>query len=499
MPVKGSIFRQKRYYGGYSDDEFLGITNSFYRATGLEIRKNPSYLTLQKALSEQSSGTITQKIQSSVVLSTGGRVLGGIDGSDGKIWYQASGGVTWSLVYTHTGAGSITGMGEYNGYFYWVNDNKLNRTALSDIAAFSSPTLNYKTLSANTQSFKPMIEVFNVLYIGQDNVLDSLDSAGTLTNADLTLPSDEVIRNITFTGSLMNIYTRKDSESVDFGACYFWDTIGTYNKSVPLDGKFQCATTMNNVDYFICGLEPALYKMEGLTPVRIKKIPLRDSSFSDTEPVYIEMSHNAMTNNKGIVYFGTGAKVTINGEGEHYVEKGIWSYGKLQEGYPEVLTLEWASADYSNKMFEVNALMAAEGKVIVVSRTSSPTYHVFGVDFGTYNSTGEMETRIFDANSGSDEKNILRIAAVFYPLASGEKIEIYARENLTSAYGNAILTIDYSDTSDRNITYKKLTDVFDEQINTHIQFKVKLTSGTSGLTTPKLLDLSMNFEQVNDV
>lgn len=477
---------------------FLGIQGSFWRAKGLEIRKNPRLLSLQKGLVELSGGTIVQEIVSYVVLSTGEKLIGGIDGSDGKIWYQASGASTWSLVYTHTGAGSILGMGEFNDYFYWTTGNSLHRTALSDVATFSAPTTGYKTLSATNTDHKPMIEAYNNLYIGVGNVLDELDSAGTLTQGKLTLAGDDVVRNINFSGTTIRIYTRKDSNDVDEGAIYFWDGIESWKQRTKLDGIFHCSTTMENVDYFLAGLEPWLYRLDGLTATKVKKIPQRDSTFTNTVPVLTEINPIAMTNLAGIIYFGTGDNLTIGGIGANYIEKGIWSYGRLQEGYPYSLTLEWAASDYDDDFDEVSALFASQGQLNIIGKSTTPSYHAYQIDFDAYQTDGEIELRVFDANVAWRVKEALRLIIAMYPLAAGEKIEVFVKRNLESSYSSALLTAQYSDSADQDVCYKLLTDAFADQDFNYMQFKIKLTAGTSQLTTPTLTDFAMVFDEVPD-
>ena len=492
MAEQASIFRQNTFYGGYSDDEFLGAAGSFYRAKGIEIRKNPRTINLQKDLVELSAGNITGEIISSIVLSTGEKLIGD---SAGKIYYQASGSSTWTTVYTHTDA--IWGMGEYNDYFYWADDGDLNRTALSDVSSFAAPTIAYKALSGVNTYYKPMVEAYNKLFIGTANVVDSLDSVGTLTTADLTVAGEDVVRNINFSGTTMRIYCRKSANTVDGGAVYFWTGIGAYQEKTRLDGMFQCSTTMENVDYFIAGLEPWLYRLDGLTATKVKRIPQRDSSFTDTVPVHIEINPMSMTNLNGIIYFGTGTSVAIAGIGAHYVEKGVWSYGRLQEGYPYSMTLEWASSDYGDKMTDVSALFAAQGQLNVIGKLTS-TYHAFVLDFDAYQADGEIEFRVFDANKAWQIKQALRLHLAFYTLAAGEKIEVFIKQNLESSYGSAVLTADYTDTEDQNVNYKDLVDPFTEQEFNYIQFKIKLTAGTTQLTTPKLTDFAMIFEQIKE-
>ena len=43
-------WKQNMNYGGFSDDRFLGIKNSFASAKGIEVRRNPHSLKLARQL-----------------------------------------------------------------------------------------------------------------------------------------------------------------------------------------------------------------------------------------------------------------------------------------------------------------------------------------------------------------------------------------------------------------------------------------------------------------
>lgn len=500
MPEANAIFRQNRWEGGYADSLFLGMANSGWRVAGCEGRRFPRILQLQKRLLNQASTIITTQINDAIVASNGDSIaVGAAVAGDGKIYRRAAGANTWAVVYTHTGSGDLYSVYEFNGYIVWSSADKIHRVAIANIATWATPDLNYKTLSTNNTHPKPMIEAFNKLYIGNGRYVDELDSnVLTWTTGKLTFASDDAMRRITFSGSVMKFYCRKTSDARNEGWVFFWDGLSaSWNERTKIDGIFHCVTTMDNVDYFLAGHVPFLYRLDGLTPAKLRAIPQNTASgVTDASTIVANFYANAMANLNGIIYFGSG--LAVSGiTGVDNTEVGVWSFGRLNINFQESLSFDFpsATAPTADSVIESTCLFVAEGMINIASRSASAKF-LYVTNPSAYQSTGEYECRVFDGNNGWQRKDSAKLAIAFFPLATGEKIEIFLRKNLVASYGSAILTVDYSNTADRDVTFKELILPWVGKEFNHTQFKIKLTAGTSNATTPKFLDIALFYHDI---
>ena len=98
MPDPRKNFRNNRWFGGFSDDEFVGIDGSFWRSSGLEIRRFPRRIQIQKKLTDQAGAVIGTEVKAAIVTSQFGDTIA--IGTGGKVYRRAAGGTTWALVYT---------------------------------------------------------------------------------------------------------------------------------------------------------------------------------------------------------------------------------------------------------------------------------------------------------------------------------------------------------------------------------------------------------------
>lgn len=87
------------------------------------------------------------------------------------------------------------------------------------------------------------------------------------------------------------------------------------------------------------------------------------------------------------------------------------------------------------------------------------------------------------------------IKAAYDILKAGEKIEIFAKKDLTPDFPvTPEITIAYSDEADRIAVEKRADTPMIAGDYNFLETKVILTSGTSGATTPELIELSILFD-----
>ena len=97
---------------------------------------------------------------------------------------------------------------EMDGYIYWATADKLHRTLLATITTVLVPTaLNRQTFTAANSVAHPMLAANKYLYIGDGKYVAVYDSV-TRDPIKLTLPSEEIVYQITLNGSIIRLYTR---------------------------------------------------------------------------------------------------------------------------------------------------------------------------------------------------------------------------------------------------------------------------------------------------
>lgn len=476
---------QSFFYGGYSDDRFLGIKNSFQSAKAIEIRKKPGSITLAKLVEKQSGSVVTDLINAFVTIRSSGDVIA--FGSSGNIYRNATGSGTWVLVYTDT-HGTILNAYEYNDYLYWATTSYLARIQITNIDASWTGDVNetYKTFANGNANCHPMIEKFNNLYVGDGKALAELDSVGVWTATKIPIFSDEEIVALKFVSGSMRIYSRKTTK-IDDGQLYFWNGISTtYNENVAITGTYIHAVATNgNQDFVIAGRKPVIMICSGLQKIIAKAIP----GLTDSNECFI--APNA------IVPTASGCLFGVCKSGTNSLYRGIWSYDALSKDYPLSLNFEYPTSQ-AGETDLVGAVHTANNQ-IYMGWKSGANYGIDAVNQTKYAAQGELVSRVFDGNLGYQPKNALFLQLAFAPLNAGEKIEIYLRANLDSAWGTAVLTLDYNNTADRNITFAKLTKPGFIKEATHLESKIVLYCGTSNATSPEVFDLSIAYEPVKSV
>lgn len=462
------------WYGGNATDQFVGTANSFQSSKNVEIRQESKALKLQKRPVRNASAVILDWVNKFVTIQSTGDVIA--FGNAGKIYRQAAGTGSFVLAYTDTSARNISDAYQYNDYLYWATPTHLHRIAVANIdAAWAGDvTENYKTFSQGTSSHHPMIEVYNDLYIGDGKYVAKLDSFLVFTGTTLSIFADEQIVGLTFNGTSISIYSQRTS-SVAYSRKYLWNGLSdSYNEFVHFDGKtIHAVLNVGTVDYVLAGRLPSLYAVQGYSLQQIKQLP----DFVDGDSA--TFNHNAMCAMEDTVLFCTVASGTTN------INRGVWSFGSRDKDYPASLNNDYTTTNASASDL-VSTVHYSNGKVYFAWKYGS-TYGIDVTDNSLYAASGEVVSRAWDGQMGWQKKEFVSLKMSFKTLAAGEQIDVYLRRNLASSWGSAVLTAAYSDTADRSINYKELLSTL-EPFN-FLESKIVLTCGTSGATTPAVLDL----------
>jgi hypothetical protein len=491
-------WKQKSFYGGFSDDRFLGIENSFRYAKAVEIRKNPNSLTLSYATEKISGSVVTDLIMAIVTISTTGDVIA--FGDTGKIYRRTAGAGNFVNCYTQTSNLKIINAFEYNAYLYWFTAAKMHRIAISaiDDTWAGTVTEDYKTFTNGNANAHPAIELNNKMYIGDGFYLAELDSLGTFTGNRLEIFHDEEIRALTFGGATMRIFSRK-STKLESGHKYYWDgTSEAYNEKVYINQVIHCAingggsnSTMSSAggnDYVIAGRRPYLYASSGYDWIKLKRFPL----IYDDENCYL--SPNSLD------YYDDLLMIGFAESGDASIGRGVWTYGQEDYKYPMSLNFDYPTSNDNNTdiigaVHNSNGVLYFSWKKTTVGTPDTYTYGIDIVNTAKFALSGSLHSRVHYGNEADEDKAAIGLKMGYDTLYAGEKVEIYLRKNLLANWAStAELTASYADTADRNTNSKRKDDALDIGDYTFLETKIVLTAGTSQLTTPELVELSVIFD-----
>lgn len=484
-------WKQRGHTGGFSDDRFIGIRDSFQYAKGVEIRKNPHSLTLAYAAEKNSGTVVVDLINAMVTIKSTGDIIA--FGNAGNIYRRAEGAGNWVKVYTMASTNSILNGIEYNDYLYWFTYNKVHRIAVSAIDADwttgTGPSIDFKTFLNSNLYAHPAIELNNKLYIGDSFYLAELDSLGTFTEDKLSIFHDEEIRALTFGGSMMRIFSRK-STKVEGGHKYFWDgSSESYNERVPFAQVIHTAISNGGDDYVIAGRRPYIYNASGYAWQKLKKLP----GVTDAQNCYL--SPNSLDFYDDLLCIGAAES------GTNSLGRGVWTWGQYDYKYPIALNFDYPTSN-DNTTDIVGCVHNSNGvlyfswkKTVTGVPYDTITYGIDVVNTSKYRATGEIHSIVHYGDESEETKAAIGIKASYDILAAGEKIEIYAKKNLTPSFPtDAELTIDYNDTADRAANDKLDDAPMIAGDYNFLETKAVLTAGTNGLTSPELISLSIMFD-----
>lgn len=476
-------WKMKGHTGGFSDDRFIGIRDSFAYAKGVEIRKNPHSLTLAYAVEKNSGNVITDLINAMVTISTTGDIIA--FGNAGNIYRRAEGAGDWVKVYTMSSTDSILNAIEYNGYLYWFTYNKIHRIAVpaidADWSAGATPTIDYKTFTNSNLYAHPAIELNNKLYIGDSFYLAELDSFGTFTGNKLSIFHDEEIRALTFGGSMMRIFSRK-STKVEGGHKYFWDgTSESYTERVPFVQVIHTAISNGGDDYVIAGRRPYIYNASGYSWQKLKKLP----GVTDAQSCYL--SPNSLDFYDDLLCIGAAES------GTNSLGRGVWTYGQYDYKYPMSLNFDYPTSN-DNTTDIIGCVHNSNG-VLYFSWKNGTSYGIDIVNTAKYRATGELHSIVHYGEESDETKCAMAIKASYDTLAAGEKIEVFAKKDLAASFPEtAEITIEYSNAADLAAHDKRHDTPMIAGDYNFLETKVVLTAGTNGATTPEIIELSILFD-----
>lgn len=350
--------------GGIADSDYMGPENSVAELVGLDIHSEPGLIKLNQALSavDTSAAAIDQLITAIVPASTGDTYF---FGAAGKIWKRTSAGV-WSLVRTASpaaGAAGILSAQEYQGYIYYAMQSRLGRFDLA-----STWNDSYATFTNTDDTYHPMQEVNQVLYIGDKFFIAQVD-AGTFSANALDIKTGLRISALGTMGTDLLIGTMVASNVVQ-AEILRWNTWSvSYSVSDPIpEVGINCFLDIDNAVMVSAGTKGNLYYYNGTQLELYKTIK---GTWSATNKAIVNV--NAKLNFHGKPLFGLSLQT---GTG---VSLGVYSFARTNRSYPYVLALEYPLSTGHLTNVVIGAL-AGYGDTFYVSWKDTTTGTVYGLD-----------------------------------------------------------------------------------------------------------------------
>lgn len=381
-----------REFNGISDSQFRGIKGSLLKSVGLNIHDVPGQISVNQALKKDSGTTVTAFCRVSVSVSTGVQIW--FSYTDGKIWERSAAGV-WLLVYTtapSAGTAGCYGAAEYNAYIYWATQSRLHRMPIANLGTAAGWTANvaldWKTFTKTDSEFHPMQVQNQTLFIGDANLMASVDSSATFSASALDLITPQRIKCIApfdvdlIIGTI--IATTNNSCQI-----VRWDTVQT-------TWQFAEPVRENGINSFHwigatllaqAGTYGNLYYYDGLNLKPYKRIPGTWSSVQFGE-VYPQSGGNY----KGVPIFGFSNSPAAGNTTGNPADQGIYSIGNYSKDYPAVLNgPEYVISQNLLASIEIGSILV-EGNLFYVAWKDGSNYGVDVIDTANKYASAYLET-----------------------------------------------------------------------------------------------------------
>ena len=384
--------------GGLSDSRWSGISNSFYKMTGLDPHTSPGLLKVAQKLTKISSTTITAFCKERVVSSNG--CVYWFSYTDGKIWQQTISTNAFILVYTTVAAAGghgCLGACEYQGYIYWATESRLHRIAATgNITAAlwtANVALNWKTFTITDALFHPMHENTGtqVLYIGDGNYVAQVD-AGTFTANALDIKTPLRVKSLGQIGTdlLVGTWVADTITKTELIRWNTWSVSFTNSDPIPETG-INAFIPADNFVLVQAGLAGNIYSFDGSVMELYKKIP---GDYSPTKYGYVHPS--SVGNLNGQILFGMS-----NGTGNP-CDLGVYRLALYDRKYPLMLDFPYPISERSGTALVTTGIeiggIAVSGFNVYIAWKNGTTYGVDKIDYFNKLDGAYLETRIMSLN-----------------------------------------------------------------------------------------------------
>jgi hypothetical protein len=336
----------------------------------------------------------------------------------------------------------------------------------------------YQILVTDTD-FHPAIEFNGLMCIGNERYLatcNGIDKAAGATVYDphrIVLPSGWKIRDLEKVGEYLAIVAVRSNTVTEFdvGLIAFWDgTEANYNfYYFSNDGAVTAARGEGSTLFFIT-TSGNFYAWFNGEVQKIKTIPKM------TLQTYVEVFPGAFSSWRGLQMIGVAANSDNTS-----IEKGVYSYGRLNDKYPRALNYDYPIST-GRRTGTTRKIGAVGGTTdtLFISWYDDDDANDYGVDVVT--STAQpftsaiLETLITDDSRSYKRKKTRALKVVHSALISGQSVQLGYKRDRASSYTNDTANSTVGSTS----TYYTLDELFYYELQAQVTY---VTSGANNLET----------------
>ena len=383
--------------GGLADSLLQGQGNSVAEAVNLDIHSEPGVIKVNQALAKESGIFIDDLIKVMLACSDGNTYLFG--STTGHIWQRTSAGVYSLLVTAAPAAGGvgILDAWEYQGYIYYSMESRIGRVAVGNPTDFTGRNDSWATFTNTDASFHPMVELNQVLYIGDKNYVAQVD-AGTFSANALDIKTPLRVKSLgrVLTDLLVGTYVNAYRVATEIFRWNTWAVSYSSEDEIPEIGINAFLKTDNFI-LVNAGVKGNIYMYNGAQLENYKRIP-GDWTGDNAAVVH----PNAAVNKFGLPLFG------LSNQSGDPAPQGVYSLGGYDRNYPKVLNLEHLISTGKSTGVDIGALemvgstLLASWKqgytvTITIAAPGVVTYAAHGFSNGTpitFTTTGALPTGI---------------------------------------------------------------------------------------------------------
>lgn len=377
--------------GGLADSKWSGVKDSFYKLIGFDLHSSPGLLKVAQKMTKASGTTVTAFCKVAVNSSNGRTYW--FSSTDGKIWEIDS---SDNIVLVHTttpaaGTAGCLGALEYRGTIYWATQSRLHKILATDAEGAAEWTANVVedtgTFGVTDALFHPMVEVNQVLYIGDGNQVAQVDTATFAANA-LDIKSPLRIKSLGQIGTdlLIGTWVADTITKTELIRWNTWSVSFTATDPIPETG-INAFLPADNFVLLQAGIAGNIYSYDGKYVKIYKKIP---GDYSPTK--YGSVHPYSVGSLNGKILFGFS-----NGAGNS-TDQGVYQMHRYDPKYPYVMDMPYPISERSASAFvltgiEIGAIIVS-GFDVFVAWKNSTTYGIDKLDYSNKLDGAYLETRV---------------------------------------------------------------------------------------------------------
>lgn len=335
------------------------------------------------------------------------------------------------------GGNACLGAGEYDNYVYWAVEKLLNRIRIDYVTTATDWTnqakLGFGVFANGHDTYHPMTEVNNTLFIGDAQVMASVDNTGSFTaQTALNVEDPEVIRTITRFDIDVLIGTERTSD----GRVLRWDGIAESwyaEDEMSVKGGVCAFLTDDNFTY-VMDEEGHIWLYNGSKSELYTRIPEvgRDK---------IKVNHSSVGYYLGVPIFG------LSNSSGNPVLQGVYGFGKYSRDYPAALTLDYPLPSGEFSGVEIGAIII-DGNDLYVAWKDGVDEGVAKLDTTAKYASAYMETRTLTGGKERTRlKTLKEVEIPYYSLPASTGVTV----GLDPDYGGSFDSMTVQDDTRRKI------------------------------------------------